>query len=152
MISFCKKINFFYDRVRYRGAGIALFCEELDDTFSVLLGQRKYKPGKGLWSFPGGAVESGETALQTASREFLEETDTALPTLKARYVDVYKINMPFFHWETFLYATKSHASFKNIHEFTEINWKKEKEIQKLDLHFWVKPVCKLFRKRRSQKN
>ena len=40
----------------------------------VLLAQRKNDPDAGLWGFPGGHVEWGETALNAAARELHEET------------------------------------------------------------------------------
>jgi 8-oxo-dGTP diphosphatase len=40
----------------------------------VLLAQRRNPPDAGLWGFPGGHVELGETALAAAARELLEET------------------------------------------------------------------------------
>ncbi|WP_019955899.1 NUDIX hydrolase [Yoonia vestfoldensis] len=40
----------------------------------VLLVQRKNPPDAGLWGFPGGHVEPGETALAAAARELFEET------------------------------------------------------------------------------
>ncbi|QBF33546.1 NUDIX hydrolase [Thalassococcus sp. S3] len=40
----------------------------------VLLAQRKKNPDAGLWGFPGGHVEMGETALAAAVRELREET------------------------------------------------------------------------------
>ncbi|MEP3348106.1 MAG: NUDIX hydrolase [Litoreibacter sp.] len=40
----------------------------------VLLVQRRNPPNAGQWGFPGGHVELGETALQAATRELLEET------------------------------------------------------------------------------
>lgn len=40
----------------------------------VLLVQRANPPDAGLWGFPGGKVEYGETLLQAAERELLEET------------------------------------------------------------------------------
>lgn len=51
-------------------AAIAVLVRETD----VLLVQRSKDPDAGLWGFPGGHVELGETALQAAVRELREET------------------------------------------------------------------------------
>lgn len=40
----------------------------------VLLVQRGQEPDKGLWGYPGGKVEWGETIPQAALRELFEET------------------------------------------------------------------------------
>ena len=40
----------------------------------LLLVKRNERPGKGMWSFPGGAVEIGETTAEAARREVKEET------------------------------------------------------------------------------
>lgn len=40
----------------------------------VLLVKRRYPPFPGLWSFPGGHLEPGETVLEAARRELMEET------------------------------------------------------------------------------
>lgn len=59
-----------------RIAGIALLRE--DD--SALMQLRDIKPGlnaAGLWVFPGGHCEPGESAESAARREFLEETGYA---------------------------------------------------------------------------
>lgn len=43
-----------------------------DDT--VLLVKRARQPSQGLYAFPGGKVEAGETLEEAAGRELLEET------------------------------------------------------------------------------
>lgn len=53
------------------------FLRSEDDR--VLLLNREAPPNMGLWVGPGGKLEAGETALDCARREFLEETDIDLP-------------------------------------------------------------------------
>lgn len=44
-----------------------------EDEPSVLLIQRAKPPNKGMWSFPGGALELGEGIVAGAERELSEE-------------------------------------------------------------------------------
>src|SRR2546427_11418870 len=45
-----------------------------DDGGRVLLTRRSLNPSRGLWTFPGGFVDFGETATDAAIRETFEET------------------------------------------------------------------------------
>jgi len=55
----------------------------------IILVQRGKQPSAGMWGFPGGHLELGETALQAAARELLEETGvTAHPLEYLTNVDV----------------------------------------------------------------
>lgn len=59
----------------------------------VLLAKRRKDPDSGLWGFPGGHVELGETALAAAARELLEETGIiATPIDYLTNVDVLRHN------------------------------------------------------------
>lgn len=53
------------------------------DGARVLLARRDNQPDAGLWGFPGGKVELGETVFEAAARELEEET-----TMRARAVTV----------------------------------------------------------------
>ncbi|WP_370454586.1 NUDIX hydrolase [Paracoccus sp. M683] len=55
----------------------------------VLLVRRRNPPDAGLWGFPGGHVDPGETALAAAARELREETGViATPRLYLDNIDV----------------------------------------------------------------
>lgn len=55
----------------------------------VLLIQRKNEPDAGLWGFPGGHIERGETGLIAAARELREETNViATPVTYLTNLDV----------------------------------------------------------------
>ncbi|MFS4438670.1 NUDIX hydrolase [Paracoccaceae bacterium GXU_MW_L88] len=64
-----------------RLAALAVVLRDQD----VLLVRRKNPPDAGLWGFPGGHVEPGETALDAAARECAEETGVRATALK--YLD-----------------------------------------------------------------
>jgi 8-oxo-dGTP diphosphatase len=63
------------------GVGAVIVC-----SGKILLEKRKNEPGKGKWSIPGGLVELGERAEQTAIREVEEET--GLTVEKPDLIDV----------------------------------------------------------------
>jgi ADP-ribose pyrophosphatase YjhB (NUDIX family) len=63
------------------GVGAVIICDG-----KILLEKRKYEPGKGKWSIPGGLVELGENVEQTVIREVKEET--GLEVDEPEYIDV----------------------------------------------------------------
>ena len=76
----------------------------IDDQRRVLIGKRSHQQHQGgLWEFPGGKLERGETVLQALTRELLEEleivVDEAEPFLEVAHdygdkqvlLDVWKV-------------------------------------------------------------
>ena len=57
-------------------------CASILDRGRLLLIKRASDPGKGNWSFPGGRIELGETVLEAARREVLEETGIEIEPLE----------------------------------------------------------------------
>ncbi len=55
---------------------VAVRCEWEAEAYYLLV-QRGKEPNKGRWSFPGGKLELGETAMQGGMRELSEETQFA---------------------------------------------------------------------------
>jgi 8-oxo-dGTP diphosphatase len=55
----------------------------------VLLIEREYDPFAGRWALPGGHVDAGETSLEAAVRELVEETGVVVEADALRLVGVY---------------------------------------------------------------
>ena len=60
----------------YVGVGVIVFRDK-----DVLLVKRNKDPNKGFWSIPGGKQILGETLLEAAQRELVEETGVRVESL-----------------------------------------------------------------------
>lgn len=63
-----------YPLVPIVAVGVIIRGNERAGLDHILLIRRNKEPAKGLWTFPGGAVELGETVRGAARREAREET------------------------------------------------------------------------------
>ena len=68
--SYCKECGWInYDNPLPVTVSIAI-----NDKNEVLVARRNLEPGLGEWAFPGGFIETGETAEESCLRELKEET------------------------------------------------------------------------------
>lgn len=73
-------------QVRPRVGVSVLVVDEQPEGVFVLLGKRKGSHAEGTYAAPGGHMEIGETAEETALRELKEECGGSLVTSRPRYL------------------------------------------------------------------
>jgi len=66
--------------------GLAVGVLVFNNRNEVLLGQRHSRIGDKTWALPGGKVEKGETVMEAAKRELLEEV--GMIAEKTRFISV----------------------------------------------------------------
>ena len=111
---------------------ISVVCLVLQDKHGRVLATRRphNKAQGGLWEFPGGKVETGETPEQALRREIREELKIKLGTLTPMDSSTYRYDfgqivlIPFFQ--------NSHAPELQLSEHLEARWLCADELQSVE--------------------
>ena len=73
----------------------AVICDSLQAKSRIFATARGYGEFKGMWEFPGGKIEHGETPQQALVREILEELATEIKV--GELIDTVEYDYPDFH-------------------------------------------------------
>ena len=73
----------------------AVICDSLQAKSRIFATARGYGEFKGMWEFPGGKIEPGETPQQALVREIHEELDTTIKV--GELIDTIEYDYPDFH-------------------------------------------------------
>jgi 8-oxo-dGTP diphosphatase len=110
--------------------GSAALIENSDGKF--LIGKRSVWP-KGMWVFPGGGVNFGETSEQAVVREVKEETGLDIKPVELIKVEEMIVPENEVHRIIFFYKAKVvGGTEKPSTDISEIKWLTSKEIIKLE--------------------
>lgn len=73
----------------------AVICDSLQAKTRIFATARGYGEFKGMWEFPGGKIELGETPQQALAREIKEELDTMIKV--GELIGTIEYDYPEFH-------------------------------------------------------
>ena len=73
----------------------AVICDSLQGKKRIFATARGYGEFKGMWEFPGGKIEPGETPQQALVREIREELDTTIKV--GELIEPIEYDYPDFH-------------------------------------------------------
>ena len=114
-----------------------------DGSDEVLAVQRGYGDMAGMWEFPGGKIERGETAAEACARELAEELQVHVEDLRACYTVEY--DYPEFHlsMECFFCRIAEGEGEPVQHDRQQdMRWVKRNELAELD---WMPADIELVR-------
>lgn len=107
------------------GAGIFF-----TDGRKVLLLKRGESDNEGTWCLPGGKVEEGESAIEAARRESMEECGR----VKGSRFDDLEQRDGMHRWTTFFFRVDGPFGCRLSHEHTDYGWFKLADLKGMDLH------------------
>ena len=108
----------------------AVICDSLREKKKIFATAKGYGPFAGLWEFPGGKIEAGESAEEALCREILEELDTEI--VIGDRIDTIHYDYPDFHLEMTCFWAEVKQGSLTLKEAREAKWLTAKTIDSVD--------------------
>ncbi len=123
------------------GLGVGAIILNNEGKFLLIKRGKKSQNEVGLWGFPGGAMEFGETFAQTIKREVKEELGIIIKPLVTLKPINHLISVEKQHWVAIPYVCKlqsSNIQIKEPDKISEVGWFGLDEIEKMKLSIVAK--------------
>lgn len=112
------------------GPTVSVLAAVITDRDKYLVCQRPLnKRHGGLWEFPGGKIEPGESIFEAANRELMEELDVSAVSVADPIYSVHEDGSPF----VINFVPSEIAGEPTCLEHADVRWASLEEIQQLDL-------------------
>ena len=113
----------------------------------IVLIRRDKEPAKGLWTFPGGAVELGETVLQAARREALEETGLEIEVGEVAIVldSVFRDDLGAVHYHYVIidfHARPAGGELQPGSDVSDVCWASLEDVESLPMTDKAQEICR----------
>ena len=108
----------------------AVICDSLSDKTKIFATAKGYGPFAGLWEFPGGKIEAGETPEEALIREITEELDTEI--IIGELIDTIHYDYPDFHLEMTCFWAEVKRGDLILKEAKEARWLTVETIESVD--------------------
>ena len=125
----------------------AVICDSFENTTKIFASARGYGDFKGLWEFPGGKIELGETSYQALAREIQEELDVKIEV--GELIDTIEYDYPTFHLSMDCFWCVVAGGEIILKEAEAARWLNKDELNDID---WLPADIKLIDKIVSQLN
>ena len=110
---------------------VAAVIKSLDDQGNemILATQRGYGEFEGLWEFPGGKIEAGETSVDALKREIKEELGVDIEVLD--YIKTIEYDYASFHLSMECFWCKIMEGVIELREAKAAEWLKLEDLRRL---------------------